>query len=49
MIGRDRSTRALIGCDSQWKREANQKALNIKPLSQSANQNVHTQRGDGLI
>ena len=29
-------------------REANQKALNITPRTQSANQNMHTQRGDGL-
>ena len=29
-------------------REANQKALNITPLTQSVNQKVHTQRGDGL-
>ena len=29
-------------------REANQNALNITPLAQSANQNVHTQRADGL-
>ena len=29
-------------------REASQKALNIIPLAQSANQNVYKQRGDGL-
>ena len=47
MIGHERANRALIGCESQSKsvKLTNQKALNIAPLTQSANQNVHTQRG----